>query len=176
MNYPPVVVYTTPTCPWCVRAKQYLTEKGVPFTTKDVTSDRAAAMEMVQRSGQTGVPVITVGNDTVVGFDRARLDVLLATERRPSFGAAVADASKITAKNGGIPMFGAYVGKVSPGSAAQRAGLVPGDIITEVNLRRVSNADDLTEALSHVAQGGVVALVWTRGAQALHAQVTLGSN
>ncbi|GIW06759.1 MAG: hypothetical protein KatS3mg060_1564 [Dehalococcoidia bacterium] len=174
MAYPPVTVYTTSTCPWCVRAKQYLTQKGVPFTEKNVEQDRVAAMEMVRRSGQTGVPVLTIGNDVVVGFDRARIDRLLeaATAGRPTFGASVADASRITAKAGGLPIFGAYVGKVAPGSPAARAGLQPQDIITEVNMRPIANADDLAKALEAVPPGGRILITFTRGQKQLRSETS----
>ena len=176
MTYPPATIYTTSTCPWCVRAKAYFTEKGIPFAEKNVETDRAALMEMVRRSGQTGVPVITIGNDVVVGFDRARIERLLEAARdgRPTFGASVADASKITAKAGGVPVFGAYVGKVAPGSPAARAGLQPGDIITELNFRPIANANDLAKAIASVPLGGRVIVGWTRGAQQHRAEITLG--
>ena len=72
-----VKVYSTPTCPYCVRAKEYLSSKGVAFENIDVSSDQSAAEEMVKLTGQMGVPVITVGNDVMVGFDQLKLDSLL---------------------------------------------------------------------------------------------------
>lgn len=68
MNKKEVIVYSTPTCPYCVYAKQYFTENGVAFKDIDVSRDRAAAMEMVQKSGQMGVPVIDIGGEITVGF------------------------------------------------------------------------------------------------------------
>src|SRR3954470_24665733 len=79
-----VTVYTTSTCPWCVRAKEYLRQKGVPFRERNVEFDRAAAMEVAQRSGQRGVPVIIAGDDVIVGFDRPKLDALVAGPAQPS--------------------------------------------------------------------------------------------
>lgn len=73
-----VVVYSTPTCPYCVMAKQYLTEKGVIFEDVDVSRDRARAMEMVQKSGQMGVPVIEIGDEIVLGYQPAAYDEMLA--------------------------------------------------------------------------------------------------
>lgn len=73
-----VVVYSTPTCPWCTRAKSYLRELGIPFEEKDVSVDIAAAREMVRISGQMGVPVITIDGNVVIGFDKKRIDQLLA--------------------------------------------------------------------------------------------------
>ena len=63
-----VIVYSTTTCPYCVYAKKYLTEKGVSFEDKNVGLDRVAAQEMVQKSGQMGVPVIDIDGEIVVGF------------------------------------------------------------------------------------------------------------
>jgi len=72
-----VKVYSTPTCPWCVRAKQYLASKNIPYTDINVAVDRNAAMEMVKKSGQQGVPVIEIDGNIIVGFDQARIDSLL---------------------------------------------------------------------------------------------------
>ncbi|MFC1937317.1 glutaredoxin family protein [Chloroflexota bacterium] len=73
-----VVIYSTPTCPHCKRAKDYLTRKGVAYTDIDVAQDRKAAEEMVQKSGQLGVPVILIDDQIVVGFNQGKLDELLA--------------------------------------------------------------------------------------------------
>jgi S1-C subfamily serine protease len=122
---------------------------------------------MVRRSGQQGVPVITVDNEVVVGFDRPRLERLLAASRpaRPTFGAAVADAASYLAKRGQVPIFGALVGKVSPGSPAERVGLQPGDIITQIGLRPITNADGVEQALASLQPGARVPVTFTRGTQ-----------
>lgn len=73
-----VTVYSTPTCPWCARAKAYLKELGVDYDEKDVSVDVAAAREMVRLSGQMGVPVISIDGNIVIGFDKRRIDELLA--------------------------------------------------------------------------------------------------
>ncbi len=72
-----VTVYSTPTCPYCKRAKDYLTQKGVAFTDYNVAEDREKAKEMINKSKQMGVPVIVVGDDVIVGFNQAKLDSLL---------------------------------------------------------------------------------------------------
>ncbi|MDD5556634.1 MAG: glutaredoxin domain-containing protein [bacterium] len=72
-----VVVYSTPTCPYCVKAKGFLKEKGVAFEDVDVSADRARADEMVKKSGQMGVPVLDIGGEIVVGFDRERITAAL---------------------------------------------------------------------------------------------------
>lgn len=73
-----VKVYSTPTCPWCVTAKKYLSEKNVPYEDIDVSQDRNAAMEMVQKSGQRGVPVLDINGSIVVGFNQAEIDKLIS--------------------------------------------------------------------------------------------------
>ncbi|PIP14063.1 MAG: NrdH-redoxin [bacterium (Candidatus Stahlbacteria) CG23_combo_of_CG06-09_8_20_14_all_34_7] len=72
-----VKVYSTSSCPWCARAKQYLRSKNIPFADINVATDRNAAMEMVRKSGQQGVPVIDIDGNIIVGFDQARIDSLL---------------------------------------------------------------------------------------------------
>lgn len=72
-----VIVYSTPTCPWCSRAKAYLAQLGVPYEDKDVSRDVEAAREMVRISGQMGVPVLVIDGNVVVGFDKPRIDELL---------------------------------------------------------------------------------------------------
>lgn len=72
-----VVVYSTPTCPYCHQAKDYLKEKGVEFTDHNVAADVEARNAMVQKSGQLGVPVIDVDGTIVVGFNREKLDGIL---------------------------------------------------------------------------------------------------
>lgn len=74
---PRVVVFTTPTCSWCRKAKQYLQEKKVKFKEVDVSRDETAARDLVRMTGQMGVPVILVGSRPIVGFDRGQLDRLL---------------------------------------------------------------------------------------------------
>ena len=72
-----VTIYSTPTCPYCRQAKDYLTNKGVAYTELNVAADLDARNAMVQRSGQLGVPVIEVDGQVVVGFNRGKLDELL---------------------------------------------------------------------------------------------------
>jgi len=69
-----VTIYTTPTCPWCHKAKAWLRDKKIRYREVDVTSDRNGLDEMVKRSGQTGVPVIVVGDEVIVGFNQNRLN------------------------------------------------------------------------------------------------------
>ena len=64
-----VKVYSTPTCPWCKKAKQFLDDHKVSFQSIDVASDKAGRDEMVTKSGQLAVPVIEVDGEISVGFD-----------------------------------------------------------------------------------------------------------
>ncbi len=73
-----VIIYTTPTWPWCHRAKEYLSQKGISYIEHDVAQDRDKAKEMIQKSGQMGVPVITINAEVVVGFNQTLLDRLLS--------------------------------------------------------------------------------------------------
>jgi glutaredoxin 3 len=72
-----VVVFSTKTCPWCTKVKQYLQAKQIPFKDLDVSINVKAAQDMIRKSGQMGVPQIWVDNQAVVGFDKAKLDRLL---------------------------------------------------------------------------------------------------
>ena len=72
-----VTIYSTPTCHFCHMAKEFFTEHNIPFTDYDVGSDLEKRKEMIARSRQMGVPVIFVGDEMLVGFDRERLSSLL---------------------------------------------------------------------------------------------------
>lgn len=68
-----VIVYSTPTCPHCKRAKQFLEERGISYQDIDVASDASARDEMVKKSGRLAVPVIDIDGNITVGFDEASL-------------------------------------------------------------------------------------------------------
>ena len=72
-----VAVYSTPTCPYCVMVKQFLKDNNINFQDYDVGSDREKAQEMVQKSGQMGVPVLDIEGEIIVGFDRDRIKQIL---------------------------------------------------------------------------------------------------
>ena len=74
-----VVVYSTPTCPYCKRAKHYLGQKGISYVEHNVAEDKKAAQEMMRKTKQMSVPVIVIDDDEIViGFDQALLDKLLS--------------------------------------------------------------------------------------------------
>ena len=72
-----VTIYSTPTCHFCHAAKDFFTENKVAFTDYNVATDLAKRKEMIEKSGQMGVPVIYVGDNMVVGFDEEQLRGLL---------------------------------------------------------------------------------------------------
>lgn len=171
-----VKIYTTPTCGYCHQAKRFLSERVVKYTEYDVSHDRAAAEEMVRLTGHMGVPVIVVDGQVVIGFDRPRLEYLLAksgSDQHPHFGLKVADASKVAQKLGGVPAFGALVGAVAPSSLGERAGLKSGDIITGVNLKPIRNADELERALSGLSSGSRVTIIFLRGQETLRSEIVI---
>jgi len=72
-----VTIYSTPTCHFCQIAKDFLKENSIGYTEFDVAHDLEKRQEMIQKSGQMGVPVIFVGEEMVIGFDRERLTAIL---------------------------------------------------------------------------------------------------
>ncbi len=72
-----VTVYSTPTCPFCIRAKQYLKDNNIQFTEHDVGSNPEKTQEMIKKSGQMGVPVIDIDGNIVVGFDKEKIESIL---------------------------------------------------------------------------------------------------
>jgi len=72
-----IVMYGTPSCHWCVKAKEFFAEKGVKYEYIDVQADTEKAKEMVEKSGQMGVPVIDIDGEILVGFDEDKIKKLL---------------------------------------------------------------------------------------------------
>ncbi len=73
-----IVIYSTPKCPICKRARAYLDKKGVAYEDIDVSADEEAAHEMIHRSGQMSMPVIFVGNRMMLGFNQKKMDEMLS--------------------------------------------------------------------------------------------------
>lgn len=72
-----VLIYTTPTCPYCKQAKEYFKENKIDYEEADVANDSDKAQEMIDKSGQMGVPVIVIGDEVIVGFDKEKIDKAL---------------------------------------------------------------------------------------------------
>jgi S1-C subfamily serine protease len=149
---------------------------GVKYTEFDVSRNREAAEEMVSLTGQMGVPVTVIDGEFVIGFDQPRLQAILSGPRGRQplhFGLKIADADKVAQKQGSIPVFGAVIGDVSPGSLGERAGLMTGDIITKVNVWRVSSADDLQKALAGLKSGDIMTVTFLRGTEDRKSEIVI---
>ena len=72
-----IIIYSTPTCHFCAMAKQYLTEKNFQFENFDVASDVEKRKEMMDKSGQLGVPVIDIDGQIIIGFNRPKINAAL---------------------------------------------------------------------------------------------------
>ena len=75
-----IKVYSTPTCPWCKKAKEFFKEKKLEFTEFDVSEDEKARKEMMKKSGQMGVPVIDIDGKIIVGFDPQEIKLALESK------------------------------------------------------------------------------------------------
>ena len=73
-----VTIFSTPTCHFCHLAKDFFTENNIAFTDNDVATDLAKRQEMIELTGQMGVPVIKIDDDIVIGFDEGKVRELLA--------------------------------------------------------------------------------------------------
>lgn len=165
-----VDIYTTPTCGYCHQAKRFFIERGVRYFEYDVSRDQDAAERMMNLTGQMDVPVIVIDGQVVVGFDRMRVESLLAgsgSGRRGRLGLKVADASRY------VPHQGAYVGAVEPDSSGALAGLQQGDVIVNVNSNRIDSATDLQKTLFAPGVSGRVTIGFIRDEQAMQTQVAM---
>ena len=73
-----IIIYSTPTCTYCGLAKNFFKEKSVAFTEYNVATDLAKRKEMIDKTGQMGVPVIDIGGEVIVGFDEEKMKSALA--------------------------------------------------------------------------------------------------
>ena len=73
-----VTIYSTPVCHFCQAAKEYFKDNNVEYTEHDVAADAEKRQEMIEMTGQMGVPVIRIGDDVVIGFDETKVAELLA--------------------------------------------------------------------------------------------------
>ena len=77
MNPKNVTIYTTPTCHFCHMAKDFFKEKNIAYTEYDVASNLEKRKEMMEKSGQLGVPVIFVGDQMIIGFNKPKIAAAL---------------------------------------------------------------------------------------------------
>ena len=76
---PEIKIYTTKTCGYCIQAKDYFTKNKIAYKEVDVGDDKKAAKEMINLTGQYGVPVIVIGKHVVIGFDKPVIEKILKT-------------------------------------------------------------------------------------------------
>lgn len=74
-----VKIYSTPTCPWCIRTKQFLKDNNIVFEDLDVSANQQAGEEMIRKSGQMGVPVLDIEGTIIVGLDKEKIKQALGT-------------------------------------------------------------------------------------------------
>ena len=76
-----VTIYSTPTCGYCKAAKEYFAKHNIKYTDYDVAKDSAKAQEMIEKSGQMGVPVIYIDDEMMIGFDQSKIGKLLGIDK-----------------------------------------------------------------------------------------------
>ena len=124
--------------------------------------DREAAEDLIRRTGQQGVPVIVAGREAIVGFARGRLESVLsrAVPPRTGLGAKVAAAETIGRKRRVALPPGAFVGRVKPGSPAEKVDLREGDVILALGGTVVNGPSAVEEALAALPRGVPAEIVW----------------
>lgn len=122
-----------------------------------------------------GVPVIVVDSEVIVGFDRPRLQALIAAggsnTGRVRFGIKIADASRVASSSGVGTVSGAIVGEVSPGFLGEKAGLKEGDIITEMSGRPINGAADMEKVIAAIQPGNIVTILFKRDGETRKSEV-----
>jgi S1-C subfamily serine protease len=143
----------------------------VPFVVKNVGHDMDAAMEMIRRSGQQGVPVIATEDEVIVGFDQVRLNRLAERyggPKRPPLGILAADAAQYLERHpeaaASLPpgTTGVYVGRVRADTVAERAGIRAGDVVTGFAGKRVKSMASLDQMVDAVKAGEEVSIGFLR--------------
>lgn len=158
---PSIILYIKSTDPYCLQARSFLDRRGVEFMMYDVSENSLALRDMVFRSGQYDLPVLVVGQEVFVGFDRALWDQVLPNVERPRIKLGVSIA---TIQQSDRWPAGAYVGQVRDDSPSGRAGLQKGDIIVEMAKQPVRGASDVHGIVSELLPGEQVSLtVWRTG-------------
>jgi S1-C subfamily serine protease len=160
--------------------KEFLSQKGVKYVEKDVSVDRAAAMEMVAKTRQRGVPVITIDDEVVVGFNRPQLEQILAS-KGPSMSTSMGNGEKISLgvsvaeSTGGQtgPVSGALVGKVNEGSIGQRLGLRQGDVISSINGTFTCSPSEIETVMKGLKKGQRISVNYFRGGKMEAAETTI---
>lgn len=178
---PPITVYVRPGDPESAAVLQYLQQRGLAFTTRDVLSDPSASAVLFGRLGRVAVPTLQVGERMLVGYDPVQLARFLPspTDDEPgvSFGASVRTAPPEVASAAGLPVaYGVEVGRVSQGSPAEKAGVQPGDVITAIGPYTLQGgAEQFRTAVAARRPGDTMTLTVRRGGEDHTLVVAFGS-
>jgi len=150
---------------------RYLDQRGITYTTRDVLNDPSATAILFGRLGKVVVPVVQIGDRLIVGNDPVQLARFLprpeSEDQHVAFGASVRTVTAEIAADKGLPAtYGVEVGQVKPGSPAEAAGILPGDVITGIGPYTVNGgADQFRRAVSLRQPGDTMLLtVWRGGA------------
>ena len=132
---------------------------------------------MVNLTGQMGVPVIVIGDEAIVGFDRARIQALVSaggsTLKTVRFGLKIADAAKVATQVGAASVPGAIIGEVTPGLLGEKAGLKEGDIVTGINGGSIKSAADMAGALAVLKSGNIVTILFLRAGETRKSEIVI---
>ena len=173
-----VTVFVKPGDPSSDATLRYLDQRGVTYTTRDVLSDPSATAILFGRLGRVTTPVVQIGDRLLVGHDPVQLARFLprSGEEEPgvSFGAAVRSVTREIAAERGLPAtYGVEVGSVRDGSPAEAAGILPGDLITEIGPYTINGgADQFRRAVALRRPGDSMALTLWRDRAAIEALVS----
>ncbi len=149
---------------------RYLDQRGIAYTKRDILSDPSATAILFGRLGRVVVPVTQIGERLLVGHDPVQLARFLPREdsadQHVSFGASVRTVTDEIAAAKGLPAtYGVEVGQVKPGSPAEAAGILPGDVITGIGPYTVNGgAEQFRRAVSLRQPGDTMLLtLWRDG-------------
>ena len=124
-----------------------------------------------------GVPVIVIDGKPIIGFDRARIQELVsaggASKEPVRYGLKIADAEKAAPQMGLSPVPGAVIGGVSPGLLGEKAGLKPGDIVTEINGGKIGSAADMERTLAALKPGNIVSILFLRAGEPRKSEIII---
>jgi glutaredoxin-like YruB-family protein len=76
-----ILIYGAQWCAFCHTAMQYLDKLGVKYTYYDIDNDPSKGAEVIKKSGQTGIPVLDIGGEIIIGFDRPKIDAALKAKK-----------------------------------------------------------------------------------------------
>jgi S1-C subfamily serine protease len=138
---------------------------------------------MVDLTGQMGVPVIVIGGEVIIGFDRQRIQQLIAAGAasgpapdgvpKVRFGLKIADAQKMAPQSEAAAVSGALIGEVTAGFVGERAGLKSGDIVTQINTQLINGAGDMARTLAGIKPGDIVTIMFRRGGETRKSEIVV---